>query len=37
MLAGEEYERLGYTEITMKEAKKRKLRSCACADKRETR
>lgn len=33
MLASEEYERLGYTEITMKEAKKRKLRPHTCTDK----
>lgn len=34
MLAGGDFERLGYVEITLKEAKKRKLRPCACADKR---
>lgn len=33
MLAGGDFERFGYKEITMKEAKKRKLRPCACADK----
>jgi len=33
MLAGGDFERLGYVEITLKEAKKRKLRPCACADK----
>lgn len=33
MLAGGDFERLGYVEITQKEAKKRKLKPCACADK----
>jgi hypothetical protein len=30
MLAGGQFEELGYVEIAMKEAKKRKLRPCAC-------
>lgn len=32
MLAGGEFERLGYKEITLKQAKKRRLNPCACTE-----